>query len=107
MEVGPGPQPVGIVTIPDRIAYDQGCRGMSALSLRAEGRFPPLVGCAGASCCHGCCHGPETDRSFHLAAQRELLINSTEIMLVVVVPVILMTLGFAWLQVLECRRHTG
>ena len=30
------------------------------------------------------------------AAQRELLINSTEIMLVVVVPVILMTLGFAW-----------
>jgi cytochrome o ubiquinol oxidase subunit II len=30
------------------------------------------------------------------AAQLELLINSTEIMLVVVVPVILMTLGFAW-----------
>jgi cytochrome o ubiquinol oxidase subunit 2 len=30
------------------------------------------------------------------SAQRELLINTTEIMLVVVVPVILMTLGFAW-----------
>jgi cytochrome o ubiquinol oxidase subunit 2 len=30
------------------------------------------------------------------SAQRLLLINSTEIMLVVVVPVILMTLGFAW-----------
>ncbi len=30
------------------------------------------------------------------AAQLELLINSTEIMLVVVIPVILMTLGFAW-----------
>jgi cytochrome o ubiquinol oxidase subunit 2 len=30
------------------------------------------------------------------SAQLELLINSTEIMLVVVIPVILMTLGFAW-----------
>jgi len=30
------------------------------------------------------------------SAERELLINSTEIMLVVVVPVILMTFGFAW-----------
>ena len=30
------------------------------------------------------------------SAQRLLLINSTEIMLVVVVPVILATLGFAW-----------
>ena len=30
------------------------------------------------------------------SAQLELLINTTEIMLVVVVPVILMTLGFAW-----------
>jgi len=30
------------------------------------------------------------------AAQRDLLINATEIMLVVVVPVIVMTLGFAW-----------
>jgi cytochrome o ubiquinol oxidase subunit 2 len=30
------------------------------------------------------------------SAERLLLINSTEIMLVVVVPVIVMTLGFAW-----------
>jgi cytochrome o ubiquinol oxidase subunit II len=55
-----------------------------------------LVGCTGvplASCARTGILDPQGPVA---SAQRLLLINSTEIMLVVVVPVILMTLGFAW-----------
>jgi cytochrome o ubiquinol oxidase subunit II len=66
-------------------------------------RWPPssgllrwLVGCVAALVCSCQQQGVLDPQGPIGAAQLLLLINSTEIMLVVVVPVILATLGFAW-----------
>jgi cytochrome o ubiquinol oxidase subunit 2 len=53
-----------------------------------------LLFCAPALC--GCTEGVLNPQGPIAAAERLLLINSTAIMLVVVVPVIVATLGFAW-----------
>jgi cytochrome o ubiquinol oxidase subunit II len=63
---------------------------------RRSGLFRLLVVCAPVLLCSCQSAGILDPRGPIAAAQRELLINSTEIMLVVVIPVILMTLGFAW-----------
>jgi cytochrome o ubiquinol oxidase subunit II len=56
-----------------------------------------LVVCAAATLLASCQSAGVLDPQGPIAAQeRLLLINTTEIMLVVVVPVIVMTLGFAW-----------
>src|SRR4029077_11089892 len=64
--------------------------------LRRSGLRRGLVVCA-AGLVASCPQGGVLDAQGRIgAAQLLLLINSTEIMLVVVVPVILATLGFAW-----------
>ncbi len=63
-----------------------GCRGMSRAAALAA--VLPLAACSNA--------GVLDPRGPIAAAERLLLVNSTAIMLVVVVPVILATLGFAW-----------
>ena len=61
-----------------------------------------ICGGAGRWCAPRCSSPPVNVPAYSIrkgrsrAAQRLLLINATEIMLVVVVPVILATLGFAW-----------
>jgi len=55
-----------------------------------------IVSLLGFTTLGGCSEGILDPRGPIASAQRLLLINSTEIMLVVVIPVILATLGFAW-----------
>jgi cytochrome o ubiquinol oxidase subunit II len=57
---------------------------------------PPAAALITAATLAGCSGGIFDPKGPIAAAQQELLINSTAIMLVVVVPVILATLGFAW-----------
>jgi cytochrome o ubiquinol oxidase subunit 2 len=60
-------------------------------------RYPVLpVVLIGAATLGGCSEGVLNPKGPIAAAERLLLINSTAIMLVVVLPVILATLGFAW-----------
>ena len=61
--------------------------------MRHAARVPILVGVAALD---GCSEGILDPRGPIASAERLLLINSTAIMLVVVVPVILATLAFAW-----------
>ena len=57
---------------------------------------PPAVAFVTAAALAGCSQGIFDPKGPIAAAQQELLINSTAIMLVVVIPVIAATLGFAW-----------
>ena len=60
-------------------------------------RYPALaVVLIGAATLGGCSEGVLNPKGPIAASERLLLINSTAIMLVVVIPVILATLGFAW-----------
>jgi len=57
---------------------------------------PPAAAFVTAATLAGCSQGILDPKGPIAAAQLELLINSTAIMLVVVIPVIVATLGFAW-----------
>jgi cytochrome o ubiquinol oxidase subunit II len=74
-------------------------------------RHAPLAAVlVNASMLAGCSQGIFDPRGPIAAAEQELLINSTAIMLVVVIPVILATLGFAWwyrASNLRARRPPG
>ena len=79
---GRGRMTMGSRSIPSPL----GCRGMSRAAALAA--VLPLAACSNAGVLDP--QGPIAE------AERLLLVNSTAIMLVVVVPVILATLGFAW-----------
>src|SRR6516225_2424953 len=64
---------------------------------RTRGFLRGLLVCAAATLLSSCQLAGVMDPRGPIAAQERLLmINTTEIMLVVVVPVIMLTLGFAW-----------
>ena len=83
--------------MPDRGRLTETTGRSATARQRRERVFAWLVICTAAPLLAACSRAGVLDPQGPIAAaERLLLINSTEIMLVVIVPVILATLGFAW-----------